>query len=69
MYEGELMGLSKRYPRAFEGGSSENRFPYSFITSMAGDKFGTTKQVEKENIHVLLDYINSEVKNMEKNSK
>lgn len=69
MYEGELMGLSKRYPRAFEGGSSENRFPYSFITSMAGDKFGTTKQVEKENIHVLLDYINSEVKNLEKNNK
>lgn len=67
MYEGEFYQLTKRYPKVFEGKGGEDNFPYSFITSLAGDKFGTTKQVEKENIHVLLNYIQMQIVELEKN--
>jgi len=66
MYEGELIGLANRYPKLFDGGTSEDKFPYSFITSLAGEKFGRTKDVEKENIHVLMNYMQSQIIEQEK---
>lgn len=66
-FEGEFLALTKVYPEIFC--SQENQaegFPYDMITNLAGDKFGTIKEVEKTNIHILFQYIVNQKKEIDR---
>lgn len=71
-FEGEFLSLTKQYPEIFEGKENTGiNYPYDLITNLAGDKFGTIKEVENQLIHILFQYITQrslEVRNAERNT-